>query len=499
MTAAEIRRAMEDRLKEDPSFGDALAERIMRSSIASEISSESNPDRQRESIRKWIDDNNGSAASLAVGLAKDDAAGSNDFESSLKNAVVKGAERLDDNPKAKDGLYGRLKRSSRDSKLLKNDELMRDEEKREILKTLFEGTGADTSKIITYGATPEPDDKGAVGAGNMGLYDRLAGGNLKGYSPQLLALQSHLNGRRPPGAPALVATGRLDYETLSYPRYQMGFDLGNMEKRLVYERNVALARLLGRERSMRPEELADPATTAKLEAKAAGRKPPGARLERRAAALANARAAVSAFENAAAAARDPEKITRGLLLELGSKQQEAARWITVAALEEELAWTESQEAFMSPELSAAIDACPVPDGARRSFRKRGDDYKKKLAVLKATAEEAVAALQSDAWLKSLAEVDKKIAANAALKRGLGRNVGDYATTAFRLAPHGAPKPRWKAWLEDLILRFGAGTSHGKRLAQSARERSVLTEVFHKIASGDLDAAHRILAAVPAAG
>ncbi len=68
-----------------------------------------------------------------------------------------------------------------------------------------------------------------------------------------------------------------------------------------------------------------------------------------------------------------------------------------------------------------------------------------------------------------------------------------------LTKYGAPRPRWRRIREDLIVRYAPSTSHGKRLSALARERLVLSDIINKIASGDLEAAHRVLAAVPPAG
>ena len=99
---------------------------------------------------------------------------------------------------------------------------------------MFEGQGAQSGRVLTM------DKDGRAGAKGEGpapaladsYYDRLSAGNLRGYSPQLLAMQSALNQRRPPGAPALVETGKLDYLTLSYPGFGMKFDVENLERRM---------------------------------------------------------------------------------------------------------------------------------------------------------------------------------------------------------------------------------------------------------------------------
>lgn len=487
-----LAREMQERIQADPAVADSLAQRISRSSLAERFSQSPDEAARLAAIRRWVASDPASAARLAVGLAKDDAEGSHRFENALNHTVwVSHEAKINKNK----GAFGRLKKAGVDSKLMKKDVQMTEEEQSEIINVLFEGRSGKSSQIITQEERGKPgkEGAGASAALSTSYYDRLSQTNLRGYSPQLQAIQSALNSRRAPGAPKLIETGKLDYETLSYPGYGMRFDAGNLERRLRYQRNFALAQLAGRERELSAEQLLDPSIEIQLKTQAAAKGKPNARFERRQAHLERAQAAVRDFERAALAAKDPAKITRDLLMTLGSKQKEAARWITAASLEEELQWVESQEKFLSPELAAAIAACPVPGGAKDAYRRRGEKYRESLSKLKTNDETAVKALESDGWLSQMEAVQKILDENASLRQNLSRNIQDYVRAPFRLAALGAPKPRWRALLDRYVKRYLPSTAYARGLMKEDSERNLLKDVFVKIASGDLDAAHTILA------
>ncbi|MBI5241961.1 MAG: hypothetical protein HY926_15925 [Elusimicrobia bacterium] len=487
---SELARAFMESLQRDPSVADSLAGRINDSRIAAQISGSSDPRQRQAEIRKWVQDNPDSAAHLAVGLAADDQEGSHRFE----EMVLRNTSRSFhiDAGKVRDSTYGRLKKSSLDSKLMRADGEMSEEEKREILKTMFEGQGGMSDQIVNQAAGA----KAAGGPGTAGLaagyYDRLSGLNLKGYSPQLMAMQSSLNQRRAPGAPRLLETGKLDYETLSYPAYGMRWDLRNLENRLRYQKNADLARLSGLAGRYKPEQLLDPAVEAAL-LKNAGDAKLDARFAKRALALERAAAALRGFEAAALRARSPDGITRGLMLELGAKQKEAARWITAASLEEELQRLDEERGFLSDELKGLIAACPAPEGTRSAYLRRGEGYEGALLKMRSNAEDALRRLESEAWQSSIAAIEAALAENAALRKDLGRNIRDYVNTPYQLASLSRPQPRWKELLAGTAERWLPGTSWGRRLRGEARQRGLLKDVFVKIATGDLDAAHAILA------
>ncbi len=377
------------KLKDDPTLASPLAQRIARSSVAQSISPMGDP----AEIAQWVRANPDSAAVLAVGFAQDDATHSQSFENSLQAQATGPKKHLEFNPESKRGLMGRLNKASQDSKLMRKDEQMSDEEQREILKTMFEGTGSQSNKIITQEEKGGPPDQNKSATGVPSNYfDRLSRGNLRGYSPQLQALQSALNGRRAPGAPKLIETGRLDYETLSYPGYGMRYDVANLDAQLRAERAWAIAQALGIQVRSR-EQLSDPSFQADLDRRAAAK---GVKLspgfERRRAAVERAAAALKDFDAAALPAKDPLKISRSLILGLGARQKEAARWITAASLEEELDRLEAEQGFLSPELVEMIRRCPVGEGDKAAYGRRGEDYQAALHKMKANDEAALAKL-----------------------------------------------------------------------------------------------------------
>jgi hypothetical protein len=492
---SELARAFMESLQHDPSVADSLAARISESRIAGRISGASDPQQRLADIRKWVGENPDAAAHLAVGLAADDQEGSRRFE----ETVLRNTERSFqiDAARVRESTYGRLKKSSLDSKLMRADEAMAEEEKQEIIKTMFEGQGGMSGRIITEAPGARGGDGAAGGPGAAGLaagyYDRLSGLNLKGYSPQLMAIQSSLNARRVPGTPKLLETGKFDYQTLSYPAHGMRYDLRNLEARLRYQKNAELARLAGLAGKYQPQELLDPSVEAELLKSAASAKlDPG--FSRRIAALERAAAALRDFEAAALQAKEPGGITRGLLVSLGSKQKEAARWITLASLEEELQRLENESGFLSAELKEIIAACPVPEGTRAAYLRRGEGFENALLKMRSNARDAARRLESDAWQSSIAAIEAALRENAVLRKDLGRNIRDYVNIPYRLVSLSRPQPRWRTLLDGTVERWLPGTAWGRRLRGEARQRGLLKDVFAKFASGDLEAAHTILAA-----
>jgi len=488
---SDVSRAMQETLRRDPAIADSLAARILQSSIAERISKAAAPPQRLADIRQWIDANPDAAAHLAVGLAQDDQEGSHRFE----ETVLRNSDRSFqiDAARVRDSTYGRLKKSSLDSKLMRADGEMTGEEKREILTTMFEGQGDMSNQIITEAKDDQRSGSAAGAAGlAAGYYDRLSRLNLRGYSPQLMAIQSSLNQRRVPGAPKLLETGKLDYETLSYPAYGMRYDLRNLEGRLRLQENYELARLAGLEGKYRPEQLLDPQVEALLKQKAAAAKMSPHFATRRLA-LERATAALREFETAAQRARDPNGINRSLLAALGSKQKEAARWITVASLEEELQRIESESGFLSPELKELIAGCPVATASRDAYQRRGEGFEKALLKMKSNAQDSIRRLEADDWPTAVAAVEAALAENAVLRKDLSRDIRDFVNTPYRLRSLYTPQPRWRELLESSVEAYLPGTRWGRRLRAQSRQRETLKDVFAKIATGDLEAAHAILA------
>ncbi|MDD5655797.1 MAG: hypothetical protein PHF00_00885 [Elusimicrobia bacterium] len=489
---SELAALLRQTLERDPAALDALAGRIEKSRIGERITQASDPERRLADVRDWIRSAPESAARIAVGLAQDDAEGSRHFEDSLLRNTSRSLNANADH--VRQSTYGRLKRGRDESKLTDADAAMSDEEKREILKGLFEGKGGMSNQVIVPAEPGEaPADAAAL---PPDYYDRLSRFNLRGYSAQLMAMQNALNRRRPPGAPKLVETGKLDYATLSYPAYGMRYDLDNLGRRLRGQRNLELARAAGLEGRYRGEELLSPELTAQLEAKAAGgRLDP--RFLRRARALERAEAALREFSAAAEAAREPEGISRPLLLERSGRRKEAARWIPAASLEEELQRLEGEAGCLSPELLAQIEACPLPAPVRAAYRGRGRAYEKTLARMKTNAASALARLESDDWNRSVAEVERALAENSSLRRNLSRDIQDFTAVPRRLRQLCRPRTRWRAWLDNLVERCLPGTAWGRRLRGRSARRGLLQDAFVKIASGDREAARAVLVGAPA--
>lgn len=481
---------MRSQIAGDPRVAEALAQRVLRSKIGERISGETDPNRRLNDIRAWIASDPDTAAGIAVGLSQDDASGTSRYEDAVTRTT---RSRLVINPNASKGIFGRLRESGKNSKIMSRDaEKIADEEQRELIKNMFEGQGSQSGKIITQEEQLKDPDKGGVAPGGLsGNYlDRLSHGNLRGYSPQVQSLQSSMNRRRPPGAPKLIETGRLDYETLSYPRYSMLWDVSRLEKRLRYERAWALARALGREKEFTPEQLLDPQVEAALKAAALGKGTAiNPRFMRRQEALAKAAAAVKSFDSSALPAKDPLKITRGLLSALGAGQKEAARWITVAGLEEELQRLDSEEGFLSTELIEAVERCPVDAATRGAYKARGAELLKKVKALKANDESAVRELEGAAWLSRIDAIEALLTENVGLRKNLTRDLQAYTRAAFRLAATAVEKPRWRLFLEEWVVRLRPASSYARRLKAEERERDFYKDVFVKIAQGNLDAAH----------
>ncbi len=478
---------MKRQLEGDPGLQEALVDRILQSKIAGSISSETDEGKRRSDVRDWVKGDLTSASEVALGLAKDEADGTHLFE----NTLVKHLKQTFKRNNTSRGAFGVLKGAAKTSKSMgKADQEMAEEERRELLKNMFEGKGSQGEKTITGKA--DEGKAGAPGSTPAGaslantFYDRLSAGNIRGYSPQLMALQSSLNTRRPPGAPALIETGKLDHQTLSYPAYGLKYDLGNVDERLRRARIAELATLGGVQLTER--DMQDPGLEARLLAKV-----PADKLKKsfaaRAAANARAKAALDAFIAAADKSKDPNQITKGLLVELSGRQREASRWLVAASLEEELARIESEEGFLTADLLAAIDAAPAPALVRESYKHRGESYKERLAKLKANAQASLDALQSDAWLSRVAEIEKMMGESQNLRRTLSRDISDYRLVPYRIGEAVLKQPRWREFLDDIIVRYAKGTSYGRAISARRGKLSRFLGIFGQISAGDLEGAH----------
>lgn len=484
---------MRKQLEGDPGLQEALIERIMHSKIAGSITSELDDKKRRSDVHDWVEGDLGGAAEVALGLSQDEANGTHLFE----NTLVKHLRQTFQRNNTDRGAFGVLKKAAKTSKLMgKPDQQAGEEERRELLRSLFEGKGSQGERVIT-GQAPEGkavSDAPPSAALASSFYDRLSAGNIRGYSPQLMALQSALNTRRPPGAPMLIETGKLDHATLSYPAYGLKYDLGNLEERLRRARLAELATLGGVRLTER--DMKDPGLEARLLARVRAEKLPKS-LSARAAANKRAKAALAAFEAAAGRSKDTNQITKALLVELSGRQREAARWLTVASLEEELARIESEEGFLTSDLLAAIDAVPAAGATRESYKLRGGAHMERLAKLKANARKSLDALQSDAWLSHIAEIEKILAENQGLRRNISRDISDYRLVPFRVGEAVLRQPRWREILDDLLVKYAKSTSYGREVAIRRGKLARFLDIFTRIASGDLEGAH--LALVDAEG
>lgn len=479
-----------DKIKNDPAVVEVVAQRVARSQLSQYLTPATDKETRVNAAREWAAKDPEAAARIVIGLLHDDANQNTVFEDSfLKQMGV----RFENNPGAEKNLFNRLKKTAKDSKLLKKQsQEMSEDERREILRSLFEGKGASGDKVIHEkddGSGKTPDKSGPAATSFNGIYDRLSAGNLRGYSPQLMSLQSALNLRRPPGAPALVETGKLDYPTLAFPAYGMNYDVGNLEERLRRERLFALARLAGVKLGAR--DWTDPGLEARLLKQIPeGKLPP--RLKTRAELAAKARAAMQAFLNAADKAKDPNKISRGLLVELGGLQKETARWIAAAALEEELSRVDELEGFLTPGLLAAVDAVPAPQPTRDAYKRRGQALKDRVAKVKSNAQAALDALQSDAWASKLGAVDKLVAENRELKNNLSRDIDDFSRVPWRVAESRVAQPAWRDTLDDLAVKWAPRLSYSRGVALRRGRLARLLGVFGMIAAGDAGSAHTAL-------
>lgn len=485
-TVIEIR----DKFKGDPALVDAFAERVAKSQLSGLLTTSVEKDARIQAARDWINNDPDAAARVAVGLMRDDANGTTVYEDSLMHQF---GVTFEHNPGAEKNLYGRLRKSAKDSKLLKKQsEEMSEDERREILRTLFEGKGAQSDKVIHEkdDGSGKPTERNAPAATSFnGIYDRLSEGNLRGVSPKLLVLQSSLNAHRPPGAPALAETGKFDYATLSYPAYGMNYDVGNLEERIRRERIWGLARLAGRPLTAR--DWKDPDIEAKL-LKSVPADKLSPRLKSREALVAKARAATKAFLDAAEKAKDPNKISKSLLVELGQRQKETARWILAAAQEAELSRVEEQEGFFTEALRAAIDAAPAPAPVRDAYKRRGEALKARVAKVKTNAQTALDDLQSDGWAGTLAAVDALVTENRGLTATLSREIDDFVRTPFKIAEARVSQPRWRDALDDCAVRFAPSLSYSREVLSRRGRLARLLGVFGMISSGEAAAAHNAL-------
>ncbi len=338
---------------------------------------------------------------------------------------------------------------------------MRPEEQAEILSNMFEGQSADIRKIITPQASSSKASA-ASGPEAAGYLDLLSLSNLTGYSPKIQALQSRLNAQASgiPGAPSLKETGKLDYETLSYPRYVFRYDLAQMETRFNAERLAA-----------------------------GGAPPASSSLNNQGQVLARAESAVASFEQTAKAAQAPHEITASLLRSLSAKQKEASRWISEAALLQEKSSAIERQGAFSPALHALVLSAPVGDGVKRAYIERGNSFLSSLRELASEDGRAAQLLESKSWESSLPAVAQIESRNAALSASLSRYLPDYVRTPYLLDAASKQNPAPGLWDKISAWIFSAGS---QTESASRQKTDQLTQAFKDIAAGNFEAAHVVL-------
>ena len=454
----ELARRVADSLRNDPERRQILAQRILRSSLAESLSSPNgDPQVALSGIADWVRDHPEDAAHLSIGFAKDDYYQNHEFEDSLRYRIKRYFEL---NPERDKGILGALKAVGSESKTLRvlGDKLA-EEEQREILKRMFEGRGLENDTVLTHpsdhagnpsdGAAGAHDPGGSAVFASAGIYDRLSLANPTGYSPDVVTYQSALNARRPPGAPPLLANGRLDYPTLVYPSYSLRFDLERLRSEL------------GRERAQASPQAA----------------------QKREALLASAAESIAQFQQEAAKAKERAKITPSLLRALGRQQREAARWLTAASLQAELDRTAPLADFLTEALRWEIARAPVPDDVRRAYLAEGDKLKARTTRLLELDSRALADLEGAQYLARWDDAAKSLSQASPLRRRLADAVALYTTTPFSLNAAYQPKPRWRVWLERLILWLAPSSAFGRRITAERQQIAVLANTFLRIASG----------------
>ncbi|MBI5594874.1 MAG: hypothetical protein HY928_02170 [Elusimicrobia bacterium] len=458
-------RRMKAALAEDPARADALAARILRSSLASQLAPGTGPEEALADLRSWVLENPAAAAQLAVGFARDDADGTHVFEDSLYKQTARFLELSPDRNK---GILGRLDGLGAASKAIKSDQGLSDDDRRRLMKELFEGRSSvdkDAKAGGPDGGGGRPSGAAASPVGDDGIYDRLSAANVTGYSPQVQTMQSELNRAAPPGTPRLIETGKLDHATLVHPGHSVRYDLGRLEA--AAERDLAAARAAALGEALPPERVQDPAVQRDLQARAAGKSLPGG-LARRSDALKKARAAFEAFTAAAEPAKKARGITPAMLKTLGAKRREAAVWLQVAALEDILQRLEALRGFADAALLRQVAGLPVDASEKRAYELGGAGLG---AVLEKAIEDAGAAISfMKAGGPHLAKAQEYAAEARKQGRLLPERVALYRAAPGRLAAVLVPHPRWRTLLEDAAIRFLPSSSFAKTAAQ--RRKSV---------------------------
>ncbi len=476
----------EERLIEsNPKIAKAIAERIAQSSIGNRISLSKSSLQKTKEIEAWLLKNPQAGAIIGLGLQADAANGNHDFENRMNQEL----SQFEPNPNAVHNAYYQLKRASKTERSMISDKTMTNEERVEILNNLFEGRGSGSKAIIRRMQKGGSSESPATTL-TRNFYNRLSASNLSGYSPKVAALQSQMARENIPGAPPLIVTGYLDYKTLSYPAYEMKYDLSNLKLRLNAQEALTLAEKLGIKISN--QEAKDPATISSLLDKAQKK---GISLPRdfqiQSETLARAQKAFTAFAAFAKKAQDPKEITLSFIHQLGNLQKEASRWINATFLEGEISQILREEKSLSPQLKEAIAACPVSNQERGEYLARGQSFFDRLNALNASDFKALTDLVNH-WPQKSGQADQLMQKSSALRPHLFTDIEDFVSVPYHLASLYQPEPRWKNWARKIAREFFPWTAYGQALKSLDAQRKSFKNVFLSIATGDETAARRML-------
>jgi hypothetical protein len=188
-----------DQLKNSDDTANLVSERISRSKLITLLTPAVDHEGRKAAAKEWIEHDPTAAARVAVGLMRDDQTGTTLYEDSFIHQTTLVFEH---NPGSEKNLFNRLNKLAQSSKLIKKQsEELSEDEKNAILKTLYEGGERSHTQIHTSKEGNSDKTAGSAATSFNGIYDRLGAGNVRGYSAQLMSLQSSLNARRPPGIP----------------------------------------------------------------------------------------------------------------------------------------------------------------------------------------------------------------------------------------------------------------------------------------------------------
>lgn len=483
-------RSQATRLKEHPEARLRLARRLLELDLFGRPASAADRADRLDEAAEWIRNNPEDARRLAAGFAGDDRDGTRAFETSLTRRVRRHFEL---NPKSNQGLLGALTAAgSRSKDILDLADRLAEEERREAMRNVFEGRSGGEPRTLTA----REDSRRAPDAGTFddsiirpGIYDRLSAANPAGYSPQVLALQSSLNAQRVPGSPALAETGRLDHATLLHPAHALSYDLRRLQSQWRLQKAWASPEGSGGNGTFHPER---PARPGRLPGNPGAGREPSQRFQTRRRALERAARAIEELRASAEPARDPSKITQGMLQTLGLKQREAARWISVASLEADRQNLELLRDFWSPELIRRIEAAPAPEAARRAYMHQGRLLRERLSRILGADARALAELRLPDPRTAAEKARPILESVQPLRKDLPEHIQLFSSLPALLASRTETRPGRRSLLRRWALRLAPDGSCARRRRREWEGNASLLEAFGRAASGDYAGARRAL-------